>query len=91
MCLNKLVLKFDDKVTNIDDVKRLDKLGKLKRHLHSPTFKDTWQVPANGYTIVRYIFSLIFQPLYFKKILFILRFFSDNPGVWFHHCTKFIY
>jgi len=45
-------LKLGD-AANLDDVKRFDKLGKIKRHIYRPTFKDTWQVPTKGFIIIR--------------------------------------
>lgn len=40
--------------TTVDEVKKLDEEGKIKRNLYNPPLKDTVTVPDGGYTIVRF-------------------------------------
>ena len=39
---------------SIENIKNLDAEGKLKRNLINPPLKDTVQIPAGGYTIIRF-------------------------------------
>ncbi len=49
----KILQKLDDSVF-IEDIKRMDEQGKLKRNLVDPPLKDTVQIPSGGYTIFRF-------------------------------------
>lgn len=39
---------------SVDQIKRMDKEGKLKRNLINPPLKDTVTIPAGGYTVIRF-------------------------------------
>ncbi|CRL02097.1 CLUMA_CG015286, isoform A [Clunio marinus] len=62
------VIGMDRLGTNvtIQEVKELDRMGRLRRKLIDSPQKDTVTVPDGGYTII--------------------RFYTDNPGMWFLHC-----
>ncbi len=48
-----MIQQVNDAVT-VDEVKKLDADGLIKRNLKTPIAKDTVRVPGGGYTIVRF-------------------------------------
>lgn len=40
---------------SVDDVKKMDEDGKIKRNFNRPPVKDTITVPVGGYTVIRFL------------------------------------
>ena len=53
------------KNTTVEEVKRWDREGRIKRKLHRAPIKDTVAVPDGGYTVIRFYAD---NPGKFKKL-----------------------